>query len=637
MTARSGDWLKNNFAERDPYDYNVDLVDSMGLWTDTLTVGEDGDGDDVIFYGDTAGSQLHWDADTDTLELDGTTPRFRIGDFTGGASGTGSVVSASATAPLKVYADDGGAAIGSGSLVRAGWFRNLQTYTGGNREQEAAGVQGSIVSVAGTNRHNMCGVLGSYEARTSLTVDGQAATTDTWCQAGVIGRVGAANNILTIASNGVLAGVAAMSNVTTALASNAGVYAGLYIGKWGGASGTDSWGHGIYIQALAVDKAIQVGELSSTVSGSGVAMTDDVTRVMEVHADDANAARTAGIQGRAIFGRTMIYANTTQENWGVDGLVKWSTVAHTGNVNAGMVGRFEAIGTNSTATGIGNTFCAGVMGRVGIASNAFTIGTGTWVAGVLAFYNTSTTNNPATGYTSAFMATASDIAGTGDWDYGLYIEDTTTGIYIDPASTNGIHIGVAATADGSGLTTAATAPVGFYFDDGGTGVAAYRECFNVGLVLPTASTGAAQTGFPSACHVYIDQRANITAPAASNRNMTALWAGYLVRNSSTLDGFDDGGVSALQVSLDVATGCTLASGATMAGISFGGNWSLGTVSGDIFPLHFPPVNANWTGFFKITGGQDEGLVQDAAAGSGTPKYLKCYLGSTLYTIVMTPA
>jgi len=162
------------------------------------------------------------------------------------------------------------------------------------------------------------------------------------------------------------------------------------------------------------------------------------------------------------------------------------------------------------------------------------------------------------------------------------------------------------------------------------------RCFNVGLVLPTASTGATQTGMPSAMHVYVDQRANYTGPAAAGRSMTALWASYLVRGSSTLDGFDDGCLSAMQASVDVEVGSTLAAGTTLAGISFGGNWA-GTISGHVFPIVFTPVNTDWTGFMKINSSGAEGLYQDAAAGSGTPKYLKVYIQDTLYTIVMTPA
>lgn len=596
------------------WDESADKLILYGL----LDVGVDDTGYDVTFFGATASNYMRWDESVDTLLLIGTAAKFRLGTFSGSTHGSGSVLSASNTASFRVYCDDGNAAIGSGTFARAGVFRHLQVYTGGNREQEAAGVVGQIVSVAGTNRHNMCGVMGSYEARTSLTVDGQAATTDTWAQAAVIGRVGAANNILTIASNGVLAGVAAMSNVTTALAANSGVYAGFYVGKWGGATGTDSWSHGIYIEPLAVDLAIQIGVLSSTsqtgfhltstnnnvidsfaddnnttltnavysnirartmlfkdatgislfsvrgqikcadevdfgpgvfagvqgyfetmdntdiqdgakvwgidaslespsggtvtvdsggilaglhaeltgagefvqssggilaglyideqvttgkwgygiyitagaankgirigslssdTPGSGMLVDATHTRAVEVHVDDNDAARATGTQGRAIFGRTMIYKDNACEDWGVDGLSKISAVAKTGNVSAGVVGRFESTGTCSTATGQGNTFVAGVMGRLGLASG-FTIGAGTYACGVLSFYNTLAANDPSGEYTVAFMATASDIAGTGDWDYGVFLEDLDNGIYMRP-DVMGIDSDVAVVASAS--------------------------------------------------------------------------------------------------------------------------------------------------------------------------------------------
>ncbi|MFX1476172.1 MAG: hypothetical protein ACFFCO_11935, partial [Promethearchaeota archaeon] len=86
------------------------------------------------------------------LQFAATAAWLQIGTFTGSTSGTGIVVSGTQTAAFKCFTDDGNAAIGSGYLVRAGWFRNLQVYTSGNREQESCGVQGSLVSVAGTNR-----------------------------------------------------------------------------------------------------------------------------------------------------------------------------------------------------------------------------------------------------------------------------------------------------------------------------------------------------------------------------------------------------------------------------------------------------------------------------------------------------
>jgi len=187
-----------------------------------------------------------------------------------------------------------------------------------------------------------------------------------------------------------------------------------------------AWKRGIYMPAGSVVQAIQIGTLSSTTAGSGIKMDATTTRAVEVNVDDADTARAVGTQARAIFGRTMIYADNACEDWGVHGLSKISGVAKTGNVSAGVVGAFESTGTCSIATGSGNSYFAGVMGRVG-GGGTFTI-TSSNVVGVLSFYNTSITNAFTGTGTCAFMAAASEIAGSGNWDYGLYIKDTVYGI-----------------------------------------------------------------------------------------------------------------------------------------------------------------------------------------------------------------
>ena len=235
--------------------------------------------EDCWWLGETAATQMMWDKSVDSLLLTGTAAKQRIGTFAGAASGSGSVLSASNTASFRVYTDDGGAAIGSGQFVRAGVFRNLQTYTSGNREQESGGVVGQVVSVSGTNRHNMAGTWGSYEARTALTVDGQAAATDTWIQAGVLGRVGSAASIITINTNAVLAGVAAMSNVNTGFAANTGIYSAFYAGAW--ASAVD-WDYGVYIEAAKASRAwysntTLTGGSTTTRNVMDVQVTDETT------------------------------------------------------------------------------------------------------------------------------------------------------------------------------------------------------------------------------------------------------------------------------------------------------------------------------------------------------------------------
>jgi len=221
---------------------------------------------------------------------------------------------------------------------------------------------------------------------------------------------------------------------------------------------------------------------------------------------------------------------------------------------------------------------------------------------------------------------------TGAWGYGAYIGGATTAIYINPATcTSGIQIGEAATDATGGLSFGTTAPVGFYFDDGGSAVSAWGECMTVGLVIPTESKSG-MTGWPCATHVYTDQRADLTGSA--NHNMCALNASYLIRNNATLDGFDNFAVSAFNPNVNIDSGSTLASGTTLACISFSGNWP-GTVSGKIIPLHVATTNYNFSAFAQFA--EANGCYQDAAAGSGGHKYLKLYLGNTLYTIDMVTA
>lgn len=173
---------------------------------------------------------------------------------------------------------------------------------------------------------------------------------------------------------------------------------------------------------------MRFGTLSSTTAGSGVILSSSNTRVIDVNADDNNTAIGSAVTVRCIAGRFMNYNSPQAETWGIHGMCKLSAVARTANVAAGVVGAFESTGTCSTATGSGNTFVAGVMGRLGLGSG-FTLGAGTYACGVLAFYNTASASDPTGEYTCAFMATASDIAGVDDWDYGVYIEDTARAWY----------------------------------------------------------------------------------------------------------------------------------------------------------------------------------------------------------------
>jgi hypothetical protein len=419
----------------------------------TLTVGEDGTGYDVKFFGDTSGTYVLWDEDVDSLLLIGTAAKARLGTFASSEAGSGSALSADNTAALRVYTDDGGAAISSGQFVRSIVGRNLQTYTSGNREQESAGVVGQIVSVGGTNRHNMCGVMGSYEAKTTLTVGGQAAATDTWCQAGVIGRVGMSSGTLTVDTNAVLAGVAAMSNINTAVTQTyTGVYAAFYAGAW---ASTDDWEYGLYIEQDKVsDAGIYVGSGATYgidcqgkarigthdwgVGSTGIELDGtDPDMVFQV------AGMIDGTLGAAAYAAAYTQlAITATQSANVSAFASWNelyitggTIDLSGSSNyAGCWGHVEIAGTVTTPGGIGH-----VSGLWGTIVSPSTLTNAAVLAGcvVTSDITTGLTNNGV----MAGYACLTD-SGKQSWEHALYIDgaDTVIGVASGTNYEDGIKI-----------------------------------------------------------------------------------------------------------------------------------------------------------------------------------------------------
>lgn len=239
-----------------------------------------------------------------------------LGTFSSSTSGSGKPLSDSVNVAVGIYVDDNGASVGSGTLMRAIRGRTLLTYTAGNREQEVASIIGQVNSVGGTNRHNMCGVMGSYElsGTATLTVDGQVYTTDSWIQAAVIGRVGVGSAKTTINTNGVLAGVAAMSNTTSFVANN-GIFPAFYAGRWSGSSLTQ-WSHGIYAQDTALgayflcSKTITGEEHFVDLAATGTVSSGD-------SAVGINSALT--VTGSAASWVSSLYCKTTQASKVVNG------------------------------------------------------------------------------------------------------------------------------------------------------------------------------------------------------------------------------------------------------------------------------------------------------------------------------
>lgn len=390
------------------------------------------------------------------------------------------LVSGSGYEAVSVYSDDGNATL-TGGTPFAGIHTRTMFFVDQDQGTTVIGNWGQLKYYTGVDigPARVAAVEGYNELLTTNIVKSGGEVTSVNAVIDVVAGV------FTVNSTGIATGFhAKLTGAGEAVQDSGGYLAGLKIDS---DITTGKWGYGIYIQAGAVDRAIKVGELSSNTPGSGVLLDASNTRAVEVHADDNDTARAVGTLGRAIFGRTMIYEDNGCEDWGIDGLSKISAVAKTANVSAGVVGRFESTGTCSLATGSGNTFVAGVMGRLGLAAN-MTLGAGTYACGVLAFYNTLAASDPSGEYTVAFMATASDLAGTGDWDYGLYIEDTANGIYSTTTTQayNMIVSALPANARGARLDMTCATPA---MSDG---IGAFENNFSIGGSA-TGSAFAAST------------------------------------------------------------------------------------------------------------------------------------------------
>jgi len=473
-----------------------------------LDVGVDDTGHDAKFFGATSGSYMLWDEDKDRLDL--IKAKVRIGTGAGATNG----VELDGTDPdqlLQAHAYIDGA-VASGAYAGA-YFTNTVTAS-----------QTNNVSVFGTwselyltgdvslisNHAAIWGNLEMADAGGTLTLPGGVA----WHSA-ITGTIISPDG-LTVSSGGLLACFVADNQMTSGYTSTGATVAG-YAVRMG--SGKARLPYGLWIDPDSVYQAIRIGELSSDTPGSGLVLDSTYNVGIQIHVDDNELPLGSATTARGIDSRFLNYNSPKSETWGIQGKCKISALARTANVAAGVVGAFESTGTCSTATGSGNTFVTGVMGRLGLASG-FTIGSGTYACGVLSFYNTSDASDPTGEYTVAYMATASDIAGTGDWDYGIYVED-------------------AARAG--------------YFTTTPTGVAAIN---NLDIVVDDACTQS--SGYAHALHIGLTNSGNKTG-AASASQMNGIGVDY------TQSGTFTGGINGVYVYIDDSGAPTLTSAQVVGG------------------------------------------------------------------------
>jgi hypothetical protein len=122
--------------------------------------------------------------------------------------------------------------------------------------------------------------------------------------AGVIGRIGAANNVITVDLDGILCGVGAISNITTGLAATNSQVAAFAMRRQAG--GSMAWPIGYFVPSGEALIGIQLGDGQSSSAQIGHHLSATSQRAIVAFCDDNNAVLGADCQG--IYCRSAVFA-----------------------------------------------------------------------------------------------------------------------------------------------------------------------------------------------------------------------------------------------------------------------------------------------------------------------------------------
>jgi hypothetical protein len=164
---------------------------------------------------------------------------------------------------LAVFGGTGADLTGLDS-AKCGRFRHVN-YFSGTQNGEVYGLVGQLVAKTVVLGLYSAGLMGTIESNGGFHA-GKGTTSSYPVHAGVIGRPGGAS--ITVDSNAVLAGIAALSN-TTSITASAGPYVGVYVAKC--QSSCDAFGVGVKIADSAATTGIEVGTCTTGISITGAA------------------------------------------------------------------------------------------------------------------------------------------------------------------------------------------------------------------------------------------------------------------------------------------------------------------------------------------------------------------------------
>ena len=309
--------------------------------------------------------------------------------------GSGVAISSSVTAATRAYADDGGVAIAATGSVpdyRVSLARMLFTVTQASTKIRSYGAMGQVKSYdAMWDDEQVAGVYGYmelYRSAATVSYGGYGKT------AAVMGCV-ETTGTMTVAANHTIAGLAAISKLTSGLTQTGktvGVLVDIYdVTNWSDATARAKWGYGLYVPARAANCGFLIGDFSSATAGSGVALNATYTAAARIYADDAGAALAAGEKRVAITRFLYATADTAATDQSMSaqvGQVKVAANLTIGGNLAGLCGYLE-VAAGSTLIGgryAQASIAAGVWGRVDVPSTAVA-GTAAYVSAFAASGN----------------------------------------------------------------------------------------------------------------------------------------------------------------------------------------------------------------------------------------------------------
>jgi hypothetical protein len=475
-------------------------------------------------------------------------------------------------------------------------------------------------------------VWGLLESDEAVTITTSAGPTTDWNAGKFTVWMTSASAVLSGGAK--IYGVRIDSSVNASANFTAGYFNALQIDR----NGTSKlWQIGINIPVNTCDLVAQVGTLTQNTDGTGASIKDaahysgelNPASIIRIFADTDSQVITG--DNATLWLRGLI--GTTQT-----GSPTWSNIrSHmyipTGkDISGGFFNCVRGYWELAGATTIGNaTICiAGIEGYFGLTG---TVAIG--AAAVLAGVKSIIANEGAGAFSGDGKAVAFYVPpGTPHWSHILYAGPNTChrGIWIGEDN-DAVGYGIPLDYTNWGLGTAEGAQGNaIYCDDGGKAWSAggYIEGMTVRLLSTSAVTGNKDV---SMTPFHTDLSLNASYDGIGG--LSSIWGNTTIKSGKSIDTSDGlGDVGGANFGLDVVG--TLASNSHGCGVSVGLGGS-GTKSGIItgFRVRTPTGTVLWSGFASVPDGQ--GVTQDAAAGSTTDKFLKVYVGTTLYTIALVRA